>query len=43
MLAAGFDLPYVQEQVGHQDPTTTLKIYAQGVRAPPHPSLVIGL
>lgn len=34
MLAAGFDLPYVQEQVGHQDPSTTLKIYAQVIRAP---------
>jgi integrase len=34
MLAAGFDLPYVQEQVGHQDPSTTLKIYAQAIRRP---------
>jgi integrase len=34
MLAAGFDLPYVQEQVGHRDPTTTLKIYAQVIRRP---------
>lgn len=34
MLAAGFDLPYVQEQVGHQDPSTTLKIYAQVIRRP---------
>jgi hypothetical protein len=34
MLAAGFDLPYVQEQAGHRDPTTTLKIYAQVIRRP---------
>jgi integrase len=34
MLAAGFDLPYVQEQVGHRDPTITLKIYAQVIRRP---------
>lgn len=32
MLAAGFDLPYVQDQVGHKDPTTTLAIYAQVIR-----------
>jgi integrase len=32
MLAAGFDLPYVQDQVGHRDPTTTLRVYAQVVR-----------
>jgi hypothetical protein len=29
MLAAGFDVPYVQDQVGHADPTTTLAIYAR--------------
>jgi integrase len=29
MVAAGYDLPYVQAQVGHVDPTTTLAIYAQ--------------
>lgn len=29
LLAAGYDLPYVQAQVGHLDPTTTLAIYAQ--------------
>jgi integrase len=29
LLAAGYDLPYVQAQVGHVDPTTTLGIYAQ--------------
>jgi integrase len=29
LLAAGYDLPYVQAQVGHADPTTTLGIYAQ--------------
>jgi integrase len=34
MLAAGFDLPYVKDQVGHVDPTTTLGIYAKLVRRP---------
>ncbi len=34
MLAAGFDLPYVQDQVGHVDPTTTLAIYARVIRRP---------
>jgi integrase len=34
MLAAGFDLPYVQDQVGHTDPATTLTIYAQVIRRP---------
>jgi len=29
MLAAGFDVPYVQDEVGHADPTTTLEIYAR--------------
>jgi integrase len=29
MVAAGFDLPYIQAQVGHVDPSTTLGIYAQ--------------
>ncbi|MGH2866322.1 MAG: tyrosine-type recombinase/integrase, partial [Solirubrobacteraceae bacterium] len=29
MIAAGHDLPYVQAQAGHVDPTTTLGIYAQ--------------
>ncbi len=29
MIAAGYDLPYVQAQAGHLDPTTTLGIYAQ--------------
>ncbi len=28
MLAAGFHVPYVQDRVGHADPTTTLAIYA---------------
>ena len=28
MLEAGAPVPYVQGQVGHEDPTTTLKIYA---------------
>ena len=32
MLAAGFDVPYVQDQVGHLDPTTTLAIYAKVIR-----------
>ncbi len=34
MLAAGFDLPYIQDQVGHVDPTTTLAIYAKVIRRP---------
>jgi integrase len=34
MVAAGYDLPYVQAQVGHQDPSTTLSIYAQVMRRP---------
>jgi integrase len=34
MLAAGFDLPYVQDQVGHLDPSTTLAIYAKVIRRP---------
>jgi integrase len=29
MLEAGAPVPYVQAQVGHEDPTTTLEIYAQ--------------
>jgi hypothetical protein len=29
MLEAGAPVPYVQAQVGHEDATTTLKIYAQ--------------
>jgi integrase len=29
MLEAGAPVPYVQSQVGHEDPTTTLEIYAQ--------------
>lgn len=32
MVAAGYDLPYIQAQVGHVDPTTTLGIYAQVIR-----------
>jgi integrase len=32
MLAAGFDLPYVQDQVGHTDPITTIGIYARVIR-----------
>ena len=34
MLAAGYDLPYVQDQVAHPHPTTTLAIYAQVIRRP---------
>jgi integrase len=34
MLAAGFDVPYVQDQVGHSDPATTLAIYARVIRSP---------
>jgi integrase len=34
MLAAGFDLPYVQDQVGHLHPSTTLAIYAKVIRRP---------
>lgn len=29
VIAAGYDLPYVQAQVGHSDPTITLGFYAQ--------------
>ncbi len=32
MIAAGYDLPYVQAQVGHVDPSTTLAVYAQVIR-----------
>lgn len=32
MIAAGYDLPYVQAQVGHADPAVTLLIYAQVMR-----------
>ena len=39
MLAAGFDLPYVQEQAGHHDPSTTLKVYAQVIRRPDRDNL----
>jgi integrase len=34
MLAVGHDIPYVQSQVGREDPTTTLAIYAQLIRRP---------
>jgi site-specific recombinase XerD len=34
MLAAGFDMPYVQAQVGHRDPAVTLSVYAQVIRHP---------
>lgn len=33
MIAAGYDLPYVQAQVGHDDPSVTLSIYAQVMRS----------
>ena len=32
LLAAGYDVPYVQAQVGHEDPTTTLGVYARVIR-----------
>jgi integrase len=32
MLAAGADVPYVQDQVGHADPKMTLEIYALVVK-----------
>ena len=32
MIAAGYDLPYAQAQVGHADPAVTLAIYAQLMR-----------
>jgi hypothetical protein len=32
MIAAGYDLPYVQAQVGHADPAVALSIYAQVMR-----------
>jgi integrase len=31
-IAAGFDIPYVQAQVGHTDPSLTLAVYAQVMR-----------
>jgi integrase len=34
MVAAGYDLPYIQAQVGHRDPSTTLAIYAQVIARP---------
>jgi hypothetical protein len=34
MIAAGYDLPYVQAQVGHLDPTVTLAVYAHVMRRP---------
>lgn len=34
MLAAGFDVPYVQAQVGHRDPAVTLAVYAQVIQRP---------
>jgi integrase len=33
-IAAGFDIPYVQAQVGHADPSVTLAVYAQVMRRP---------
>jgi site-specific recombinase len=32
MLEAGAPVPYVQSQVGHEDATTTLNVYAQVLR-----------
>ncbi len=32
LVAAGYDLPYVQAQVGHSNPALTLSIYAQLMR-----------
>lgn len=34
LIAAGYDLPYVQAQVGHANPALTLSIYAQVMRRP---------
>jgi integrase len=34
MVAAGYDLPHIQAQVGHRDPSTTLAIYAQVIARP---------
>lgn len=34
MVAAGYDIPYIQAQVGHRDPTTTLAIYPQVLARP---------
>ena len=34
MVAAGYDLPYIQAQVGHRNPSTTLAIYAQVIGRP---------
>jgi hypothetical protein len=34
MVAAGYDLPYIQAQVGHRDPSTTLAIYAEVLARP---------
>jgi Phage integrase family len=34
MLAAGFDVPYVQAQAGHRDPAVTLAVYTQVIRRP---------
>ncbi len=32
MIAACYDLPYVQAQVGHSDPAVALAVYAQVMR-----------
>ena len=34
MLGAGFDMPYVQSQVGHSDPAVKLAVYAPVIRRP---------
>lgn len=43
MLAAGFDVPYVQDQVGHSDPATTLAIYARVIRRPDRDAMRVGM
>jgi integrase len=39
MLAAGHDIPYVQSQLGHLDPSVTLSIYAHLIRRPDREAL----
>jgi integrase len=43
MIAAGFDPPYIQAQVGHLDATTTLAIYAQVIARPDRDQLRDGM
>lgn len=40
-IAAGFDIPYVQAQVGHTDPGVTLAVYAEVMRRPDRDQLRI--